>query len=377
MTSDVTPAAAFSATLDDAEVDELRPAFCVLVAPLSVLVAALALGHLAELEAIDWTCAALVVAWAVGGAVVGVRRRADRLGPIMLAGGVIGALGMLAAAFDHPLPTRVALGLLPAVALHLLLSLPDGRLHTPARRNLAIVAYVVGAAVGVVAVHDAGDPLLWPFAVLWLAALVVGLPCANQRYRHVGPADRRRMQWVGWSLAVCAELLLVVVALRLIAGWPPAAPVVVIAGTILIPVALVAGTHVTLIARVDRLLTDTIALAGLTALVVALGRSIRDEERSLLLLSMAAAVLAALVYLPVRARLTDAANQLVYGDRVAPDEALRTWGTRLTRAIPLDELLLQLSESLRKSMSLRAAEIFTGTDGRYELTAGVPHREVE
>ena len=30
------------------------------------------------------------------------------------------------------------------------------------------------------------------------------------------------------------------------------------------------------------------------------------------------------------------------------DEALRTWGSRLTRAIPLDELLLQLAETLRK-----------------------------
>jgi len=77
----------------------------------------------------------------------------------------------------------------------------------------------------------------------------------------------------------------------------------------------------------------------------------------------------------MRTRLSLAANQLVYGERDAPDDTLRTWGGRLTRAIPLDELLLQLTESLRKSMALASAEIFTGSEGRYEMAAGVPHRD--
>ncbi len=56
-------------------------------------------------------------------------------------------------------------------------------------------------------------------------------------------------------------------------------------------------------------------------------------------------------YQPARAWLSERANRLVYGERVAPDEALRTWGSRLTRAIPLDELLLQLVETLRSRCS--------------------------
>jgi signal transduction histidine kinase len=69
------------------------------------------------------------------------------------------------------------------------------------------------------------------------------------------------------------------------------------------------------------------------------------------------------------------ANQVVYGERVAPDEALRTFGSRLSRTIPLDELLLQMVESLRKSMSLTAAECWTGDGGRFEVAAAVPHHE--
>ncbi|MCU1501256.1 MAG: sensor histidine kinase, partial [Ilumatobacteraceae bacterium] len=44
------------------------------------------------------------------------------------------------------------------------------------------------------------------------------------------------------------------------------------------------------------------------------------------------------------------------------------------RAIPLDELLLQLVETLRKSMQLRSAQIWTGSAGHYEVAAMVPHR---
>ncbi len=92
---------------------------------------------------------------------------------------------------------------------------------------------------------------------------------------------------------------------------------------------------------------------------------------------MLAAAGAAIAYQPARAYLTERANRVVYGERVSPDEALRTWGSRLTRAIPLDELLLQLAETLRKSMQLRSAQIWTGADGHYEVAAMVPHRTVK
>ena len=149
-----------------------------------------------------------------------------------------------------------------------------------------------------------------------------------------------------------------------------------------VPLALIASTFSKAVARVDRLVTYTVSLAGLTALVVgvyavvvlALGRTPQGSERTLLLLSMGAAALAALIWLPARRWLNDTVNRVVYGERVSPDESLRTWGSRLTRAIPMDELLLQLCESLRKTMNLVSAEVWTGADGHYEWATGVPHR---
>ena len=216
----------------------------------------------------------------------------------------------------------------------------------------------------------------------WLVATCIGVYGAHVRYVKAGAEDRRRLQWVGWGMAVAAEAASSSSPCDCSSTGPSDVGVVVLALTGFIPIGLACGTLPRMVARVDRLLTHTVAIAGLTALVVAvyvvvilgLGRTPSGAERTLLLQSMAAAGCAALLYLPARRWLTERANRLVYGERVAPDETLRTFGQRLTRSIPMDELLLQLAESLRKSMVLTSAEVWTGQAGHYELTAGVPHR---
>jgi signal transduction histidine kinase len=270
----------------------------------------------------------------------------------------------------------------PALIFHLLLSQPDGRVVRATHRRTVVAAYVVAAAAGValLANRDSGD--WWPVAVLWGAALL-GVPVAHQNYRTVGVADQRRLQWVGWAVVVASEVALVCGALSLIADWPNHLAEISLAASALVPLAIAAGTLQRAQARVDRLLTHTVSLTGLTALVVvaygialaAFGRKPVGGERSLLLLSMLAAGGAALAYQPARAWLGERANRVVYGERFSPDEALRTWGSRLTRAIPMDELLLQLVETLRKSMQLQSAQIWTGADGHYEIAAMVPHRQ--
>ena len=90
---------------------------------------------------------------------------------------------------------------------------------------------------------------------------------------------------------------------------------------------------------------------------------------------MLAAAVAALLWVPVRERLTDFATRRVYGERHAPDEVLRTFGSRLTRALPLDELLLQLAESLKKTMTLeRRRGVDARGAGRLERAVSVPDR---
>jgi signal transduction histidine kinase len=89
---------------------------------------------------------------------------------------------------------------------------------------------------------------------------------------------------------------------------------------------------------------------------------------------MLAAAVAALLWVPARERLTDLATRRVYGEGHAPDEVLRTFGSRLTRALPLDELLLQLAESLKATMNLEVAEVWTRAADGIERAVSVPDR---
>ncbi len=90
---------------------------------------------------------------------------------------------------------------------------------------------------------------------------------------------------------------------------------------------------------------------------------------------MMGATLATGLYVPARRRVSDVVNHLAYGEREAPDQVVRTFGSRLTRAVPMDELLLQLAESLRKTMALVSAEIWTGSGGQLERSISLPERD--
>jgi signal transduction histidine kinase len=339
---------------------------------------------------------AVVVALGLGWTVAGCSVATRKICPIGLIGQSIAmaiGLGVLAWSVERhrdlssrgevlaEIVQRAALVALPALVFHLFLTLPNGSASRPSHRRALVAAYTVAALVGVALMFDRDHIHRWPIGVLWLATLVA-LPAAHHNYRKGAVSDQRRLQWIGWSIAVAAEIALVSASLAWVTGWPGGPAAVALAATGLVPLAIAAGTVDRMVARVDRLLTHTMSLTGLTALVVAaylvaiaaFGRKPEDGERTLLLLSMVAAGGAALAYQPARGRLVEFANRIVYGERLSPDEALRTWGSRLTRAIPMDELLLQLVETLRKSMQLQSAQIWTGCDRHFEVAAMVPHR---
>ena len=150
----------------------------------------------------------------------------DRLAPIALAGAVAGgALGLLAAAFEHracgsgaapssrstsacascsaccrPSPST-SCWRCPTAARH------DRRRRRHRGRRLRRSALATGLAL--LADRDQlSDVAARRPVVRW--RLGVGLGMAHGRYRGAGAVDRRRMQWIGWALAVGTEAALVV-----------------------------------------------------------------------------------------------------------------------------------------------------------------------
>ena len=134
--------------------------------------------------------------------------------------------------------------------------------------------------------------------------------------------------------------------------------------------------------RLDRLLVAVLLFAALAAVVVGiqllvllvLGRLPTGSERAVLAVSALAAVVAALVYQPLRAGLERFTGRLLPAGREPPGEMLRALSARLSRATPLDELLLELAESLRRGLRLESAEIWTGSGGLLERAASDPDR---
>lgn len=320
----------------------------------------------------------LALAWAVAGLVLVLRRPSEPLGVLVSAAAAAAGAGSL----SHVL-ARVAIPLLPAMGMHLLLAVPAGVLGTRARRVLTGIGYVAAAALAVYwLVAGSSFPRLLVGVQIALAALI-GAGGFAERYGRTGPADRRRMKWIGWAATVAGGIAVLALGLRVLVDWPSHVSEIAIGATVFVPLAVVLGTSTRLAAGIDRLLTSTISLAGLTAVVVAvylaivlgLGRVPHKEERTLLVLSMIAAAVAALLYLPAHSRLRGLGARLVYGEQRAPDEVLRTFGSRLSRSIPLDELLQQMTESLRKTLGLRRAEVWTATPGALELAVSDPEQD--
>ncbi|MDQ3385416.1 MAG: histidine kinase [Actinomycetota bacterium] len=217
---------------------------------------------------------------------------------------------------------------------------------------------------------------------------LVGLPALHRSYRSSGGADRQRLQWLGCGVAVTAELTLVIGALHALVDWPEHAMVVAGAATLVIPASLAAGASSRLVTRVDRLLVHTVSLAGLTTvvlgvylvIVLGLGQVPGQAERHLLVvLSMAAAAVATVLYPAARARFADLANRLVYGDRTAPDEEEDRVLTELARQVGLALHNVQLDSALQASLDevRRQAEELRASRARIVATADAERRKIE
>jgi signal transduction histidine kinase len=333
-----------------------------------------------------WLVAAAIGAWAAGAVLLAVRRPAwplaGAVGLVALfAGGALALTDRAAASAGAGDGRGFALTATLAAVFHLAVGLPDGHLT---RRRLALVVggYVAAAGTGFAVAADAPAVPAAPLVVLGIAfgsvaAVVLGRSC-----RRATARDRARLQWAGWAALVTAAVGLAAWALSGLTGWPEHVPVVVVVMSVSAPFALVASTVERALGVVGRVLVHTIIATGMLILVtgvyvlVVVGfRGLPEgEERAVLALSMVAAAIIGIFSLPVRRRLEGFANLRVYGEREAPEEALRTFANRMSRAVPMDELLLQLAETLRKTMTLSSAEVWTGSDGVYELAVSVPDR---
>ena len=133
---------------------------------------------------------ALALTWGAVGAALALRRPTEGLGPVVMAGAVVSGVAAAAssALLDRPVASaaEIALALsvtlLPAVALHVVVVLPDGRFARRSHRTLVVTGYAAGLACGLLAVAVRPGVPLWLLAGEALVAATAGLAVSNARY---------------------------------------------------------------------------------------------------------------------------------------------------------------------------------------------------
>jgi hypothetical protein len=204
------------------------------------------------------------------------------------------------------------------------IALPDGVLRGRRRRaaRIGLMLSAIVALPNAMLAASADNPTATlVFESLGLA--VIAIVVYTLRCRSAGALDRARLQWVGWGVVVAASFAIAMGLMHELVEWPDSVAVPLALASIVVPFAIAMSAVDRVAMRIDRLLVRTIEAGGLIVLVMAVyvvivlgfGETPSDESRRVLGLSMLAAAIAALAWVPARVRLTDLATRRVYGER--------------------------------------------------------------
>lgn len=277
---------------------------------------------------------------------------------------------------------EVAALLSMAVVVHLLVALTDGVLASRGRQLGAAAWYAVAVILSIVYASGTHALSVWPFMIGWVVAIASTLPSIRSRYVVASARGRLTIQALATGTTLALTLAVILVTLHSLVDWPLDVAPTLIALSCLVPLGLAVGSS-RAASHADRILVHLLTTLGTVAIVAgAYLLAVRGfakaptthAGRDLLWWAMVAAAVAGIAQLALRGRFARIATSFTYGAREAPDEVVRTFGSRMTRAIPMDELLLQLVESLRKTLNLASAEIFTGNGDVLDLAVSVPDR---
>ena len=344
------------------------------------------LGAAAAGTAGAWVVAGAAAVWALGAVTIATRGHQAWL-PVIVAGIATSAAAALWLSADASgvgtaaAGRAVALALVAGGCLHLAASLPDGVIGGR-RRSVVAGGYLVAGGAAVLVYVDTPEISPAPVLLASLALTVAAVAMVSMRRRRASTSEVSRLWWAWCGALVMVTLTVVAIASSALTGWPDSIGVVAVGASVALPVALVLASFEATLPFAARALVGTIIASGLVLLaasvyvatVVGFEGTPNPEQRSMVAVSLVAAGAIALLAVPARRRLEVFANERVYGEREAPDAALHTFAGRMSRAVPMDELLRQLAETLHKSMRLRRAEVWTGSDGVFDLAVAVPDR---
>ncbi|MGZ8582504.1 MAG: sensor histidine kinase [Actinomycetota bacterium] len=212
-------------------------------------------------------------------------------------------------------------------------------------------------ALGRFAIPDAA------FAVLYFGTWAVSVASVFMRFRRAGGVERQQIKWVAFGLLAA----FIAIALSDFVEDATLSAIVGGVGFLAFPISIGVAVLRFHLYDLDVVVKRTVVYAALAlfatlvylAVVVGVGAWL---GRGSSLLTMVAAVIVAVTFQPVRARLTKLADRLVYGRRATPYEVLADFAERVGEAYRDDDLLPRMARVLGEGVGAERADVWLKVD---------------
>jgi len=336
--------------------------------------------------------AAVIVVWATLGALISSRQPANAVGWIMqtsafalafegaslsysaLDGGRLPAAAAIAWVGSSGVPLGITLSV-----TFLPLLFPDGRLPSQRWRLPALaVGLVAVSALGARAFAGEGSPATRAMVLVVGLAVATCIGSLALRYVRADGQQRTQIQWLFYALALNALVFLIVIPGTLVLHLPIDARTGAVMnqlGALVIAGAIAAAVLKYRLYDIDIVINRTVVY-GLATLVVAAAYFALATSASALIaqrfnvgVSVAAAVLVAALFSPLRDRLQRKVDSVMYGDRHRPASTISRVGGHMARTDAAGGLLPGLVETIASSLRVPHLGIEVKRDGLIRMNA--------
>ena len=230
-------------------------------------------------------------------------------------------------------------------------------------------------------------------ALSGLAAGLAGVVSLVIRARHASGEERLQIRWLSWVAASVATLFVGDVILNLAtAPWSPAwieSVNAVVWGSMALlivigmPVAVAIAILKYKLYEVDVVISKTIVFAALVVfitlvyavIVAGIGALIGSKENRAL--SIAATIVVAVLFQPVRERVRRFANRVVYGERATPYEVLARFSDRVGGSYAAEDILPRTAHVIAEGVGAARVEIWLRLGDVLSRAATWPASETE